>query len=284
MARYDTDNNAAIQKAEGAPYDEHAWSAVDIGPVRATDTHDTRISALEKSKVPKGYRYTHRVSKVYGSMTRSSDGQAPMVLLAGTERSTGGKPGSYVSALVRTADGWREWADVGADTGLLPAAASTVPTLTKAQRQAAANSVPAVVDALQLGETSKVTNPGPITSYRKALHKNLSGFQIDVTPRPWGTKKGTDANTAVTVGTPALRLTRVGSVTLGMMTLDASIVFDGTTSGKTIQLSKSVAKVEGNNGKATSHLVRRNAIAVLVQIPDHGKPKVLGVTAYYLIP
>lgn len=286
---YDKKNNVAISKALNKPYDAEAWRTVDSGPVLAADVYDTRSAALKKSKqpAPSSPAKSPQVLRAFGSSTHSSDGRQPwMVVIAHRDGSKAPDP-SVASAFVyvKGAEGWRMDASMGGVTlKTLPHEVRTTPSLTAAQRQAAANAVPVVVDAVTTGSMSHVANPGPLKSFRTAIRADGSkGYLVGADCRPWGTKEGTDAATATVVGTDALRLTRVGAQTLGVLNLDCRLDTYAQDGGQ-VQIPRDVARVEGDDGRAKDSVVRRASLMVLMAVPDSGKPKIIGSDGTYLIP
>ncbi|WP_265444618.1 hypothetical protein [Flexivirga meconopsidis] len=292
VASYDRDNQRAIARALNPPYDEKAWQQVDSEQVLATDLYDTKDARLTK-RSEKPSASTFGLDAVYGSTTGSADGQSSWVLTVG--RWSGGLSSASPSAgesakrtamsWVRTPAGWRHAVTItGVDAAKLPPQGTPPTRLTAAQRQAAANVVPAVVRAVDVGDAGTVQNPGPITELRKLIKADGAGDYIaSPTCRPWGSPIGTSADTAITVGTPALRVVRAGTVTLGVLALDCSIDVERVDGGL-VGLQSDAAAVEGDDGKLKSVVTRRLALAVLLSIPDSGKSSVLGADANWVIP
>lgn len=186
--------------------------------------------------------------------------------------------------MVRTPAGWRLFAEAsGVAADKLPSGGALAVS-TAAQRQRAANAVPAVVDAIQLGDTSKLGNSSTLMTYRKNLAADGSqGFAVDPACRPWGTPVGTNPGTAVVVGTPAMRLMTTGGTTLAMLSLDC-LLSVRAQAGETVVLDPDLAAAEGDDGKAKDTMTRRNTLMVLLKIPAKGKTEVLGWSSNYLVP
>lgn len=280
---YDKQNSVAISKALNRPYDAKAWRAVDSGPILARDTYDTKGAALKKSKhtEPSKPQKMPKILRAYGSSSRSSDGRTPWVMSV----MRGAKSTDMAGVYVKATNGWRLDADFGGiDPKLLPAEKTTVPSLTAAQRQSAANAVPVVVDAVATGDMKDVTNSKPLLDYRKAFQVDgHSGLEAGATCRPWGTELGTDVSNAVVVGTDALRLTRVGSRTLAVLNLDCQLAIYAKDGGQ-VQIPKDNARIEGDDGKAKESAIRRSSLMLLMSIPDEGKPKIIASSGAYLVP
>lgn len=286
---YNADNERAIAHALNPPYDEKAWSTVDSGPIRAADAYDTRSAALKKSKQGSSSSTAGdpQVLRAYGSATRSSDGRQPWTLVIAHRDGSKAPESSAASAFVyvKEANGWRLDAALGDVTlKTLPREVRTTPTLTAAQRQAAADAVPVVVDAVATGTMGHVANAGPLKAFRTAIRADESkNYLVGADCRPWGTKEGTDAAKATVVGTDALRLTRVGSQTLGVLSLDCRLDTYAQDGGQ-VQIPREAARVEGDDGKAKDSVVRRSSLMILMSIPDSGRPKIIGSDGTYLIP
>lgn len=166
-ADYDLRNNAAIDRASQPPYDERAWASADSGVALAGDIYSTRYkkSAGTHDAAP----FTTQVVSAFGSTAaRADDGQAPAVWLAAhttsvsasASRSDGGSATADMGSLrlmVPTqaaghTTGWRLTASIGGvRLSALPRPNPAPTILTKAQRQAAANAVPAVISAIRTG-------------------------------------------------------------------------------------------------------------------------------------
>ncbi|HWC20918.1 MAG TPA: hypothetical protein VG502_01340 [Flexivirga sp.] len=286
---YEKQNNIAISKALNKPYDAKAWQTVDSGPILAADAYDTRAASLKKSKQPTsaGPEKAPRVLSAFGSPTHSSDGREPWTLVIAHRDGSKAPDASVAGAFVyvKGPTGWRMDAQMGGVTlKTLPHEVQTTPSLTAAQRQAAANAVPVVVDAVATGTMSHVANPAPLKAFRTAVRADGSkGYLVGADCRPWGTKEGTDVATATVVGTDALRLTRVGAQTLAVLNLDCRLDTYSQDGGQ-VQIPRDVARVEGDDGKAKDSVVRRASLMVLMSIPDKGKPKIIGSDGTYLIP
>ncbi|NNG39488.1 hypothetical protein HJ588_09410 [Flexivirga sp. ID2601S] len=293
VATYDRDNQRAIARALNPPYDEKAWQQVDSEQVLASDLYDTKDARLTKRKA-KPSAFDVRLDAAYGSTTVSADGQAPWVLTVGQRG--GGSPSSAspsagesakrtAMSWIRTSAGWRLAATIaGVDPATLPPQGTPPAKLTAAQRQAAANVVPAVARAVNVGDASTVQNPGPLTEFRKVTSSDGGkGYIVTPTCRPWGSPVGTNPNTAITVGTPALRVVRAGTVTLGVLAFDCSLYTEATDGGQ-IQIPSGAAAVEGDDGKPKTTVVRRSSLTVLLSIPDSGKATVLSSDGDLIIP
>jgi len=281
-------NDVAIARALNPPYDGKAWRAVDSGPVLAADAYDTKRASLRTSRHPKPSSPTKapRVLRAYGSSVRSSDGQEPWVL-AVAHRDAASSDTDLATAFVyvKRSTGWRLDASIGAvRLESLPAEAKPMPALTAAQRQAAADAVPVVIDAVATGGMGHVADPAPLIAYRKVVRADSSnGYLVGANCRPWGTTEGTDAATATVVGTDALRLTRVGSRTLAVLELDCRLDTYAQDGGK-VQIPPEAARIEGDDGKPKDSVVRRSSLMILMSIPDAGKPKIISADGTYLIP
>lgn len=285
---YERRNDVAVGEALNPPYDVSAWRAVDSGPILAVDAYDTKKAKLTKStraKSPTPSR-TPEVLRAYGSSTRSSDGQEPWVLVIRHRGAT--KPGqSQVASAfgyVKGSSGWHLDAAIGGvELQSLPTEGKVVPTLTAGQRQAAADAVPVVVHAVATGSMKHVANPKPLIGFRKAINADGSkGYLVGADCRPWGTTEGTDAEKATVVGTHALRLTRVGELTLAVLNLDCRLDTYAQDGGQ-VQVPKDLARIEGDDGRAKDSLVRRASLMVLMAIPDSGKPRIIASDGTYLI-
>lgn len=277
MRSYDTANNAAI-KASGSPtYDEKAWGSADAGPALASDVFGTRL-AKQKGDKSTSKSFTHKVIHAYGSTTRSSDGQPPWLLVTGIVPAVGssGMPQDFASVLVKEAAGWRTWAVLGGDLRSLPMPPRTVQPLTTPQRQAAANSIALLGRAVGTGSVDGIGKGSEITEYRTALHKGLPDTEMTVESRPWGAPVKTDIATAIVVGTPAARLMRIGSATLGLMSFENTVTYETTDGSEEIQLDPDHAVVEGGDSKPTSMARRRTYQTMLVSIDDNGKTSIFG--------
>lgn len=287
---YDRRNDVAISKALNPPYDASAWRTVDSGPVLAIDAYDTEKAAFNKSTEKGTSAEKTKLLRAYGSSTRSSDGTSPWVLVV--EQRTGGKSAktapAYAGVFVKGPQGWHMDSSIGGISGInpkaLPRESTTAPTLTKVQRQSAANAVPVVVDALTTGNMKHVSNPVILKELRTGFQmEGVEGFSAGATCRPWGTKQGTDPSTAVVVGSDALRLTRAGTETIAVLNLDCRLDVYAQDGG-TVRLDKDNAHVEGDDGKDKETLVRRAAMELLFSVPDKGSPTMLGAGGDYLIP
>ncbi len=278
MQSYDTANNAAI-KASGRPtYDEKTWASADAGPALASDVFSTRLAEQQGDKsTPK--TFTHTVMHAYGSTTRSSDGQPPWLLVTGIVPAVGnsGMPYDFASVLVKEPAGWRMWANLGGDLTSLPTAPRTVQQLTTPQRQAAANSISLLGRAVATGSVDEIGKGSEITEYRTALHEGLLDTEMTVEPRPWGTPEGTDTATATVVGTPAALLMRVGSTTLGLVSFENTVTYDGSDGDVIVEIDPDHAAVEGNDTLSTK-AQRRTYQTMLVSIDDAGKTTIFSST------
>lgn len=286
---YTTRNEQAIDHAMNPPYDVKAWQAVDSGPVLAADAYDTKSASVTKSKQPKptSPAAAPAILRAYGNSTLSSDGRQPWtVMIAHRDGAKAPDPSvATASVFVKGASGWHLDATMGGvRLATLPAESKTTPPLTAAQRQAAANAVPVVVDAVATGSMGHVANPAPLKGFRAAIRADGSkGYLVGANCRPWGTPIGTSAEKATVVGTDALRLSRVGSQTLAVLNLDCQLDTYSQDGGQ-VQIPPDAARVEGDDGKAKDTVVRRSSLMILMTISDSGKPTILGADGTYLIP
>ncbi|WP_446664331.1 hypothetical protein [Flexivirga sp. B27] len=277
LRAYDTANNAAIKAAKSPAYDEKAWRSADAGPTLAGDVFSTRLAKHSHDKSD-SKPFTHTVTRAYGSTTRSSDGQAPWLLVTGIIPSVGddGKPQDFASVFVKEPAGWRMWASLGGDLTSLPEPPSTVQSLTAPQRQAAANGIAALGRAVGTGSVDGIGKGSVITDYRTALHKGLRDTIMTVSSRPWGTPVDTDLSTATVVGTPAAHLLRVGGKTLGLVSFENTITYETDDGSASIVLDADHAAVEGGDTKPKKLAKRRTYQTMLVTIADDGKPTIVG--------
>ena len=295
MADYDKRNSAAITRAGAPAYDDTAWAAVDTDTVLAEDVFATRVKKAKKEApaLQQSEGYAQDVTAVHGGAMRSADGQGRWALLdLGTETSEG-ETWRAVAAIVPStpAGSWKLSASMGGPAQIPIPKATPGAVLTAPQRQQLANMVPTVVRAIYVGNYDDFQQNGLITTLRRRTNaeetpgdKATLGWAGTTDCRPWGTPKGTDASTAKVVGTPALRVLRAQSATLGVLNLDCEVTVQDADGDRKIKLEKAYATAEGDDGSFKERYVRRFVVSLLISTPDQGKPVVIASSGAYAVP
>ncbi|KNX37695.1 hypothetical protein [Luteipulveratus halotolerans] len=294
MTDYDRRNNAAIVRAGAPAYDESAWSAVDTETTLAGDVYGTRVKKAKRAPADSGGAgFSHDVRAVHGGGARSADGQGRWALVdVGTETAEGKTWRSMVAIVPATVAGsWKMSASMSGPAQIPIPKVVAGAVLTAPQRQQLANMVPTVIRSIYVGNDDDLQQNGLITALRRRTNaeetpgdKATHGWSGTTDCRPWGTPKGTDASTAVVVGTPALRVARAQSATLGVLSLDCEVTVQDADGDRKIKLEKAYATAEGDDGSFKERYVRRFVVSLLVSTPDQGKPVVIASSGAYAVP
>lgn len=292
QSTYDQHNNAAIARAAVAPYDQSAWDAVDSGPTRAIDTFYSRVDRYEKNTDATPLRTT--VSAAWGSATGSSDGGAPWVALAAdTSRvgasSTAAPPSSaagQIRVMVREAAGWRMFAGVSTvPTASMPRSVAPT-TLTPAQRSQAMAAARTMYTGLLTGRTTGIANPAEVKKMHQTMTLERAESQFTITAKcaPWGTTASTDVARAPLLGTTAFRTMRLGSATLGLLSLDCTVRVVSRGSTKWSHDSAAIAAANGDDLTPKKSMTFRYATVILLSVDSTGRTRLLGHQRDYIVP
>lgn len=274
MADYDRRNNAAIAR-HAKTFEEKVWNGVDIGPLLPVDVYQTRSRrfAPADAKLPPALAATQKVTRVYAD---DSTTYPRAVLVAGPvtragEAAPAGRTSARVMVQTKAGGPWFNAASHHLDEPDLPA-----PAVPGATARATATQRKALLDVRVrtigfLERQTRVTT-ADLTLVSRSRAEVLKALGAADSVFTYSCLSFADDSRG------AFTVWRHAGGAIGSFSLRCTITEQSSRTGYGFRPSEQHAKVYGVPRELQSRMTYPAVVAVLVDLPAGGKPRVVAVS------